>query len=1600
MVELSRLPIVPLWRDEMIASEEVAPLVKRRWRYCIPFVAAMLLFLGALGGVLSWINDAEKTHLIPGWMTEFHSQRWPSLAAAQRDHMRIVSEGFFHGRDLLNPAFGQRSALQRQLSLLSNLKRSESVVIYISGYAGIDDEGEVYCLPSNSNPDLETDRLLLREVLLDIKSCPSQKKLLVLDISWGSPDPRMGVVSSLIIPRSRSLLEEIKDPYRRVLTSAADGQAALVSEELGQSIFGYYFIQGLRGRADGWSPSGIREGRVSLHELVAFVQFHVARWARMNRETEQVPLFIGEGRDFELVALASAAGDSWPEPPAPTKYPDWLNKAWQVRDQWVAARYREMFPRIFQQWETALRRAEQQWRFAPSEKTIESDLNNFRKQLESRMKRQRQQIPMPQLHSLALLKASGVVPDPAAAAALKDLLTSLVAKTANQPPDKAASIREELIGKFQKDTEKTAVVPMAMVICDQLAENTAPTADDILLLDRLMHAKQPEPYFAETLLLRNLAELAAAPRNEPWHSATIHQAVLTGMAAEDVTVKALTFPWVSGLLSAAWQRDHDAKVLLWSRGYASWDDADAQLRAADQQLQMVEAYEDALTAAQYTLSDACQLLPEYFGRRLHEHQSPNAWFAAARICTELAEELTPPAVPLDADEATMRKNITDIRRQVLSLIDLYAPVQPDVISQSLAECAEASAGPAVYFQTRQMLALPTLKAEERKQIWESAHQLSLRLLTQTMDQDKIDSATYHRPQDVKDAVIPSQFETVVFDELLGYRESLELLRICGLVDKELAPTIAECQNKLETLVLPNTTPSTEEVISYAQMADRVREFWFVRLPAEIESCQDLAHQARLARLFPSYATDPTLDDPNRNPLLKIRVKLHRERWAWLAENYQYAARDVLGPRFYAEAARDYTAVAGPMPSPSFLNLMETGTPPAISLNSPRSVCDISWNWSGPAPVAENSKPLPERPSNAKNEKTSAVSAGLPLTNIPTYVACYSPSEFLRVATLDALPATAPLEVQLSLAPGVLPSDLASVRGFMLQVNVAGRNYHLPIKLPNLGDSQTLDLLVGTTPLIPAQSLDILQLRPIKGTHSYYLFARNLGAAPRDARVEILAGSDVIAQAEVKLAVGQTLPVVFTGTPPAPNTELPEITLPIVLRAVDSADGTLLVQRALPCDMLSPREYLAVTNVVFDPSSPSENSLNVGVQALSLEQGPPLAVRLSAPSDQIPGLVGIQGGAFVGSLPSVGSSLLLQAKNMQFTPSARQPGRFFVDVDDYPRAFVFRTMFPRQGDPIFPIEDSAPRLQLLAPRMGLAGPGYPVTLPTDNAPMGATLDLAVGRMNGRIFQPELTTTLQTARHERIGFAPHGTKGEMLAQASMRDWELQLDTTGIVGQRQLRARMLDVDGREMLVVQQTILLDDTPPEQVSFISPPTRAAVKQQIELRAIGVDSLSGIEQVVFFLGKPVDGKMPPGVPSAPADPLDESGTMWAAQFVLPAVTGRTDVSVQFTNGVGQSTFATVAMEILDPAALAVGNIQGTVVEGPRPQADLDVELLDAHGKPAKMVKTTADGSYAFEGVAAGDYTVSVTKTSSQRKGKSPVTVTPGSNIQANISLAL
>src|SRR5258706_69282 len=81
-------------------------------------------------------------------------------------------------------------------------------------------------------------------------------QLLVLDIfnPPGLPRPEnhdQDIASALAVE-----LDGVPDPRRLVLSACSPGQVALVSDELGRSVFSYYLEEGLRGYAAGYSAEG------------------------------------------------------------------------------------------------------------------------------------------------------------------------------------------------------------------------------------------------------------------------------------------------------------------------------------------------------------------------------------------------------------------------------------------------------------------------------------------------------------------------------------------------------------------------------------------------------------------------------------------------------------------------------------------------------------------------------------------------------------------------------------------------------------------------------------------------------------------------------------------------------------------------------------------------------------------------------------------------------------------------------------------------------------------------------------------------------------------------------------------------------------------------------------------------------------------------------------------------------------------------------------------------------------------------------------------------------------------------------------------------
>ncbi len=182
-------------------------------------------------------------------------------------------------------------------------------------------------------------------------------------------------------------------------------------------------------------------------------------------------------------------------------------------------------------------------------------------------------------------------------------------------------------------------------------------------------------------------------------------------------------------------------------------------------------------------------------------------------------------------------------------------------------------------------------------------------------------------------------------------------------------------------------------------------------------------------------------------------------------------------------------------------------------------------------------------------------------------------------------------------------------------------------------------------------------------------------------------------------------------------------------------------------------------------------------------------------------------------------------------------------------------------------------------------------------------------------------------------------------------------------------------------------------------PKQAKRGTPIEVGAAGQVPLSGIREVVFFVGKPTpDGKLPPGVAPAPGKPLPAGAKTWSGTLLLPADhKGPIDLSVQFVSNVGLSTFDTGRIELIDTDPVPTGSIRGRVREGSLPQSGLVVTLVNGKGEKLET-KTDNDGAFSFTDVPVGKYNVGSYKPTSMRKGKLEVQVKADITSQVEVEL--
>ncbi len=148
-------------------------------------------------------------------------------------------------------------------------------------------------------------------------------------------------------------------------------------------------------------------------------------------------------------------------------------------------------------------------------------------------------------------------------------------------------------------------VAVALAAFLVLSEDAAPSSTRVRGLSQLLAVQSPTPRFAETALIRKLAELTSSAAWSPTRAAL---ALQTARLFEDAAARPDVFTWAKPALDQVYQLRADAEVVLFAPGYASTAEADRRLREAEAAARKLKDAADSLRTASDARNDATSWL--------------------------------------------------------------------------------------------------------------------------------------------------------------------------------------------------------------------------------------------------------------------------------------------------------------------------------------------------------------------------------------------------------------------------------------------------------------------------------------------------------------------------------------------------------------------------------------------------------------------------------------------------------------------------------------------------------------------------------------------------------------------------------------------------------------------------------------------------------------------------------------------------------------------------------------------------------------------------------------------------------------------------------
>lgn len=606
---------------------------------------------------------------------------------------------------------------------------------------------------------------------------------------------------------------------------------------------------------------------------------------------------------------------------------------------------------------------------------------------------------------------------------------------------------------------------------------------------------------------------------------------------------------------------------------------------------------------------------------------------------------------------------------------------------------------------------------------------------------------------------------------------------------------------------------------------------------------------------------------------------------------------------------------------------------------------------------------------------------------------------------------------LDIAVGSAPERFMKLSGVLLSATVAGRPSFKRFAVNTDRLSNRLELLVkegADGPELPATAL---RVRPNGKPAAFTFLLVNPTAVPQTVAVKLESPERVIAT--LTLEPKKSVPLVFPAPPPAVPAVPPPPMLPPPAAPIDAPESfriqlldvktmTELQSFAVPVKVLEPSEALIVREAVFrggGDGKPAE--LSVILAERESFRGGPMPVAMAFPTDRNPGLI-VPDGKLSGALESGGAAVRLYATNPTFDRGKGGRVTLTTAADGVERAFVLTGDIGSDAGVVRLQPVTTPRVKVVTDDFATGLDPLPTRFEVENTPPGATLEIDIGLPAGADFKRDYRLDTRPPARKRTTTLAFDPKGPLSLAATITDTEVALPVDRLVGERVVRARVLDANGKEIAAATRRVIFDGDPPRNLKFIDPPARAKAAMPLAVRVTVDPPVSGVKEVNVFLGKPAKNAPPSGAMLIPAKP---DGDGWTATVPLGAGPVPADITAQVVSGSGKTAFATTTVELVPAGEFdkpKPGAIAGKVVEGEIAQPGLVVELYDEKEKPKgnekqkpkATAKTKDDGTFLFADLPAGQYRVFAAKVTTNREKGESVEVVAGETSGVTLALVL